>query len=82
MCLWNIALPSAICCGGWAAMWWASAIVSLSSSAGGTTRLTSPSRSAVAASIELAGEQHVERALGADVAADRRPTACRRTGRC
>ena len=43
---------AAICCGGWAAMCWASAIVSWSSLSGGATRLTSPSRSAVAASID------------------------------
>src|SRR5882762_6711392 len=52
MCLWNIALPSPIWPGGCSAMALARAIVSWSSLSGGATRLTSPSRSAVAASID------------------------------
>src|SRR5687768_6974294 len=51
MWAWNIALPAAICCGGWLAMCWANAMVSVSSLSGGAMRLTRPSRRAVAASI-------------------------------
>ena len=51
MWAWNIALPEAICCGGWSAMWRASASVSASRRSGVTTRLTSPSRNAAPASM-------------------------------